>query len=177
MIKRYGLKSTLLFLLILSSNNLVFAKALVSIKVTPEHVGVFTSVGKQQFTATGVFSDGSEQDYTTKVSWSLSGSAFSGQTLKPSSIATINQKGLATIKSTWGRVRVNATYPPVAVARTIPTNIINGLLLRPQLSTLPTMNIINSFLLLREEDKRYKTLSVQAPPVNIIPLLSKAEKH
>ena len=43
----------------------------VSLKVLPMHVGVFYELKTQQFQAIATFADGSEEDYTDKVGWSL----------------------------------------------------------------------------------------------------------
>ncbi|MDW7772696.1 MAG: hypothetical protein SCH71_07370 [Desulfobulbaceae bacterium] len=101
-----------LCLLVPFSPDIVFAKKLVALKVLPENVGVFYEKKTQQFTAIAVFDDGSEADYTKKVGWSLTAFPFSTQKMAPHEIATIDRNGLATVKSTWGRVKVNATYPP-----------------------------------------------------------------
>ena len=68
------------------------------IKVFPEQVGVFTSVGKQQFVAIGYKNGGSAYNLTKCVDWASS----DGQ------VASIDTMGLATIKSTFGRIEISA---------------------------------------------------------------------
>lgn len=88
-----------------------YGKSVVKINIKPEDVGVFYKNKTQQFQAIAVFSDGSQADYTKKVGWSIAKNPFPNQTLAPTKVATINENGLATVVSTWGRVNVVATYP------------------------------------------------------------------
>lgn len=118
---------------ILLCPGLAAAKKLVALKVYPEHVGVFAQVGTQQFTAIAVFDDGSRADYTEKVGWSIVPYPFANQDLKPHEVAKIDQKGLATVLSSWGRVRVRATYPPPVAA----SNSVSSSILRLLLNPLP----------------------------------------
>ena len=100
----------------------------VALKVLPEHVGVFYELGKQQFTAIASFADGTEEDYTDKVGWSIEAYPFSKQTTPPEQVATIDQHGLAKVLTSWGRVSVQATYPP---PQKIAQRVLNILLLKP----------------------------------------------
>ncbi len=88
-----------------------FSATVVALKISPEKVGVLYQVGIQQFQAIAIFSDGSEEDYTQKVGWSLEEDPLEGQTLSPHLVAKIDETGKATVLNTWGRVKVVATYP------------------------------------------------------------------
>ena len=69
------------------------SKTLVSILISP--VAPSVTLGQsQQFTATGVFSDGTKQDLTQTVSWASA----------PPSVASISQSGLV-----WGKLTGSAT--------------------------------------------------------------------
>src|SRR5579859_8177909 len=89
----------------------VIAPALVSIAVTPANPSVALGF-TQQFTATGTYSDNSQQNLTSTVTWSSS----------PSTVATINSSGLAstsaqgttTIKATSGTVDGSTTLTVTA---------------------------------------------------------------
>src|SRR5579859_51112 len=91
----------------------VIAPALVSIAVTPANPSVALGF-TQQFTATGTYSDNSQQNLTSTVTWSSS----------PSTIATINSSGLAstsaqgttTIKATSGAISGSTTLTVTAPA-------------------------------------------------------------
>lgn len=72
-------------------------KELLTLVTTPNVATVLTGM-QQQFKTTAVFSDGSLQDISDLVSWSVSNTA----------IATINQQGLVTTKNN-GEVMINAT--------------------------------------------------------------------
>ncbi len=73
-------------------------KELLTIVTTPNVATVLTGM-QQQFKTTAVFSDGSLQDLSDLVIWSVSDTA----------IATINQQGWVTTKSS-GEVMINATF-------------------------------------------------------------------
>lgn len=96
----------------------------VALKVQPEHVGVFSNLGRQQFQAIAVFADGSEVDYTDRVGWSIEAYPFTNQTITPDQVATIDRHGLATVLSSWGRVKIVATYPPPPVFTPSPINLL-----------------------------------------------------
>ncbi len=76
---------------------------LVRIKIYPEHVGIFTSVGKQQFVAFGFRADGSSVNITKLVDWKSS---------KPN-IVTISDTGMARVVSgkTFGQAKISCSYP------------------------------------------------------------------
>jgi hypothetical protein len=79
--------------------------SLVSIQVSPQSPS--TSVGAvQSFTATGTFSDGSQQNLTTSVSWTTSTSGVA--TIASSGIATSGASGQTTITATAGSVSGSA---------------------------------------------------------------------
>lgn len=73
------------------------------IKVYPEHVGVFTVVGTQQFVAFGTRDDGSLVNITREVDWHSSNT----------NVVTMNDVGLATIVAgmTSGLAEVSSSYP------------------------------------------------------------------
>lgn len=79
---------------------------LTSISVTPTNTSISNGT-TQQFTATGIFSDNSNQDLTSQVTWSSSNTA----------VATISnissQKGLASSKSV-GQSTITATFGTVS---------------------------------------------------------------
>ncbi len=107
----------------------VSGKTLVGLKIKPENVGVFYQNKTQQFQAIGVFSDGSEENYTKKVGWSIEANPLLDQTLSPQQVAKINENGLATVNNTWGRINVVATYPKPITHKL--TGIIDLLLKKP----------------------------------------------
>jgi uncharacterized protein YjdB len=83
------------------STGLTVAPSLVSVQVNPPNPS--SAVGTtQQFTATGTFSDGSQQDLTASVSWSSSVPAVA--TLAPGGLATCLVVGQTTITATAGSV-------------------------------------------------------------------------
>jgi hypothetical protein len=88
---------------------------LISLKITPNDVGVFYQNKTQQFKAIGVTPDGTVVDLTKKVDWSIDPEGFpyksSDQNMDEGAIATIDNEGLATVHDTWGRVMVNVCYP------------------------------------------------------------------
>jgi len=69
-----------------------------SIKIYPENVGVFTTVGEQQFVAYGLPGD---VNITDQADWYTSDEA----------VATIDATGLAKIHSAHGQVKILACYP------------------------------------------------------------------
>jgi hypothetical protein len=78
----------------------------VSIKIFPEHVGVFTADGEQQFVAFGYDAAGKATNITKEVGWVVSGE-------NSENLVTINENGLATIvgSATFGQVKISATFP------------------------------------------------------------------
>ena len=73
------------------------------ITVYPEHIGIFTSVGVQQFVAFGYKNDGTRENITKKVDWISSNE----------NVIKIDKDGLATIVTgiTSGQVKVTCSYP------------------------------------------------------------------
>ena len=93
----------MILLLIISTPDNSLAAAFVRIKIFPEHVGVFTTVRKQQFVAFGIKADGKAVNITKKVDWKSSNK----------NIVTINSNGLATVAAgrTFGQVKISCSYP------------------------------------------------------------------
>ena len=75
-----------------------------ALTIYPAHVGVFTTVGVQQFLAFGISDDGAE-NITKEVTWESS----------DESIVTIDENGLATVAEgkTFGQVKITCTWPKV----------------------------------------------------------------
>jgi uncharacterized protein YjdB len=94
----------------------VSTAVLVSIQVTPASTSIVKGTG-QQYTATGLFSDGNSQDLTTAVTWSSSSSA----------IASIDASGLATAVAV-GQVTVTAEEPLSHVQGTASLSVSNATL-------------------------------------------------
>jgi uncharacterized protein YjdB len=80
--------------------------ALASIQVTPANLT--KKNGKQQFTASGTYSDGTTADITGSVTWTSSNAA----------VATISSSGLATIQKS-GTTTITAQRGPVAGSTTL----------------------------------------------------------
>jgi hypothetical protein len=89
--------------MLLSFGGNCFAAEYVELKMYPEHVGVFTVDGQQQFIAFGIKSNGNRENITSQVSWESS----------DENIVTIDQDGLATIVGsvTSGQVKISCLYP------------------------------------------------------------------
>lgn len=87
----------------LSISGSCLAGEFVSVKLYPEHVGVFTTVMKQQFVAFGVDAAGLTTNITELVSWDSSDEG----------IVTIDESGLATVAAgkTSGQVKISCSYP------------------------------------------------------------------
>ena len=79
------------------------AEEYVRIRLYPEHVGVFTTVMKQQFVAFGINADGVSTNITEQVGWESS----------DPSIVTIDESGMATVApgKTAGQVKISCSYP------------------------------------------------------------------
>ncbi len=73
------------------------------ITVYPEHIGIFTTVGVQQFVAFGYKNDGTRENITRKVDWVSSNE----------NVIKIDKDGLATIPTgiTSGQVKITCSYP------------------------------------------------------------------
>ena len=101
-----------------SANLNVTSAVLVSITVNPTNPSVVVG-GTQPFTATGTFSDGSQQDLTSTATWtSLSASVA---TIDPSGLATTVTIGLTTITANLNSIVGSTTLtvtvqPPVLTA-------------------------------------------------------------
>ncbi len=100
-----GVFALVVVILLMMSGNCVAAQ-FVRIKMYPEHVGVFTTVRKQQFVAFGYRANGSAVNITKLVDWKSSNK----------SIVTINAHGLATVVAgkTFGQVKITCSFPKVA---------------------------------------------------------------
>lgn len=74
-----------------------------SIRMFPKHIGIFTSVGTQQFVAYGIKAGQSPVNITKNVSWISS----------DNNKVTIDENGLATVVDgvTSGQVKVTCSYP------------------------------------------------------------------
>ena len=75
----------------------------VAIKIYPEHVGVFTTVNKQQFVAYGVTENFAHVNITRRVDWKSSNA----------SLVTIDDIGMASVVAgkTAGQVKITCSYP------------------------------------------------------------------
>ena len=82
-----------------------------SLNVFPANPSAVTEKG-QQFTATGNYSDGSQQDLTKTASWTSSNTSVS--TIDASGMATTIQTGSTTISATFGSVSGSTTLTVVA---------------------------------------------------------------
>ena len=80
----------------------VTAPALVSISVTPANVSISNGT-TQQFTATGTYTDNSNQDLTSSVKWSSSVKTVA--TIAPTGLAIAVGAGQTTIKAVLGKVK------------------------------------------------------------------------
>lgn len=100
-----------LTIVLLNGCSAAFATEPVSIKIYPEHVGVFTSVGEQQFITLGTMADGTVINLTQQCDW------FVGR--GKDSIATINA-GLVKLHKNQGRTKVEACYPSPCVVEQEP---------------------------------------------------------
>jgi hypothetical protein len=109
------------FLLLMPGSCL--AENFVSIKIFPEHVGVFTADGKQQFVAFGYLATGESVNITKQVDWESSNK----------SIITIDTNGLAVVVAgkTSGQVKINCSYPKT-VKLPLVLRALNLLLLSPK---------------------------------------------
>jgi hypothetical protein len=114
-----------------------FAGDYVRIKIFPEHVGVFTVDGKQQFVAFGYLANGASVNITQQVDWESTNK----------NIFTIDDKGLAIIVRgrTYGKARVICSYPKT-VKIPVALSAINLLLLgsepKPRARALSAINLL-----------------------------------
>ncbi len=89
---------------------------LVSLAVTPGNPSIPLGT-KQQFNATGTFTDGSTQDLTTSVSWNSSNTAVA--TINSQGLASTAKQGMTTITASSGSVSGSITLtvtPPTMVS-------------------------------------------------------------
>jgi len=103
------------------------SKTLVSILISP--VAPSVALGQsQQFTATGVFSDGTKQDLTQTVSWASA----------PPSVASISQSGLVSGKLT-GSATVTARSGAVTASDTLTVSpaVLMSIAVNPQTVSVP----------------------------------------
>lgn len=87
----------------------ITSSPLVSIEINPANPSITVSQGSQQFSATGLFSDGTVTDITNGVSWSSS----------DLSIATISKTGLASAVGKAGTTTIQATSGTVVASTTL----------------------------------------------------------
>ena len=97
---------TLTVVTLLSMSNSCLAADFVKIELYPQHVGVFTTVGTQQFVAFGIAANGNRTNITSEVDWLSSNE----------DLVTFDENGLATIMEgqTFGQVAVTCSYPKSA---------------------------------------------------------------
>ena len=99
--------------------NVTVVGPLTQIGVTPANATVAPG-GKQQFTATGIYSDGTAQNLTSQATWASSRTAVA--TINSSGLATGVTAGITTISATLGSVSGNTTLtiqpPPLAITTT-----------------------------------------------------------
>ena len=98
--------------------------ALVSVAVTPSSASVAKG-NKQQFTATGTYTDNSTQDLTSTVIWT----ATAGVTISNTGLATGSAMGSATVKAAAGSTNSNnaamtVTAPVLASITVAPASIV-----------------------------------------------------
>jgi uncharacterized protein YjdB len=83
------------------------AATLTSIRVTPSNASILVGQ-RQQFTATGIFSDGTTGSITNTVTWTSSAPAVA--TIDTAGLAVGIAAGSATVTATSGSVTANATF-------------------------------------------------------------------
>src|SRR5271165_3664047 len=88
---------------------------MLALAVTPANAAIRAGT-QQQFTATGTYGDGSQQDLTSLVTWNSSAS----------SVAAINSGGLATGVAT-GNTNIQATLGPISGGATVTVTAATGL--------------------------------------------------
>jgi uncharacterized protein YjdB len=91
----------------------VTAPTLASIQLSPQDTAI-PQGATQQFTATGVYSDGSTQDLTTTATWSLSATVVA--VINSSGMAAGLFQGTATVQATYGSVSASTTLSVTAPA-------------------------------------------------------------
>jgi hypothetical protein len=104
----------------------VSSATLASIAITPATPSIVTGTN-QQFTATGTFSNGSQQNLTSSVTWSSSSSTVA--TVASNGLATGVGTGPATIKATLGSVNGTSTL-------TVTNAVLTAIQVTPQSSSV-----------------------------------------
>ncbi len=102
-----------------SGSTILTVTVLVSVAITPPNPSIPLGT-KQQFNATGTFTDGSTQDLTTSVSWNSSNTAVA--TINSQGLASTSEQGMTTITASSGKVRGSTTLtvaPPTLVSITV----------------------------------------------------------
>src|SRR6266699_2504607 len=102
-----------------SGSTILTVTVLVSVAVTPPNPSIPLGT-KQQFNATGTFTDGSTQDLTTSVSWNSSNTAVA--TINSQGLASTSEQGTTAITASSGKVRGSTTLtvaPPTLVSITV----------------------------------------------------------
>jgi fibronectin type 3 domain-containing protein len=97
--------------------------ALSSIIVTPSNQTIGTGV-MQQYTATGTYSDGSQQNLTSLVSWASSNTGVA--TITSAGLATAVNSGNTTISATFSGILGNANLTVQVSSLTITTALLPG---------------------------------------------------
>ena len=95
---------------------LTVTATLVSIEVTPADPSIANGL-TQQFTATGLYSDGSTQDLTTEATWASSDEAVA--TVSNTGLATAASVGSTTVSATSGAVSGDATLTVIPAPLTV----------------------------------------------------------
>ncbi|HEY5752810.1 MAG TPA: DUF4082 domain-containing protein [Chthoniobacterales bacterium] len=107
---------------------------LTSVTVTPANA-VLSVGGTQQFTATGSYSDGTNQNITTQATWTSSNTSVAG--INSTGLATAVSVGNTTISATLsgvtGSTPLSVQVPPLAVSS---SSLPNGILNIPYSTTL-----------------------------------------
>src|SRR5688572_3709611 len=95
---------------------LTVTATLVSIEVTPTDPSIANGL-TQQFTAAGLYSDGSTQDLTTEATWASSSEAVA--TVSNTGLATAASVGTTTVSATSGAVSDDATLTVIPAPLTV----------------------------------------------------------
>jgi len=87
----------------------ITSSPLTSIEISPSNPTISTAQASQQFSATGLFSDGTVTDITNGVSWSSS----------DLSVATVSKTGLASAVGKAGSTTIQATSGTIVASTTL----------------------------------------------------------
>jgi len=162
---------------------LTVTATLVSIEVTPTAPSIANGL-TQQFTATGLYSDGSTQDLTSEATWDSSDDAVA--TVSNSGLATAASVGSATVSATSGAVSGNATLTVtpapltvnqmVAALLTAVTGVGPGQSLKNKITLvqqyLAASNIVSACSML--DDFKTQVSGLTDPPVPVAQLTADA---